>query len=198
MDDTTERRLRDADPLARRTSDDARDQEWLTDTARAVTTQAPPSRRPRARILVAAAAAAVLAATVGGFLLMGGEDDAQPVATLPTVTELELPANDPMAMCVVFSVDALAEAPMAFGGEVVEKDGEQVLLDVDTWYRGGDTDQVRLTAPDISKALLGGTIDFAVGQRYLLTAYDGNVNYCGFSGPWSQEMADAYAAAFGG
>ena len=36
-----------------------------------------------------------------------------------------------------------------------------------------------------------------MGSRYLVTAYDGTVNYCGFSGPWTQEMADAYAAAFG-
>ena len=45
---------------------------------------------------------------------------------------------------------------------------------------------------------LGGSIDFQVGSRYLVTAYDGIVNYCGFSGPWTQELADAYAAAFAG
>jgi hypothetical protein len=35
-----------------------------------------------------------------------------------------------------------------------------------------------------------------VGARYLVTATDGTVNGCGFSGPWTQEMADTYAAAF--
>jgi hypothetical protein len=40
-------------------------------------------------------------------------------------------------------------------------------------------------------------IDFQVGSRYLVTALDGTVNYCGFSGLWTQELADTYAAAFG-
>jgi hypothetical protein len=199
MDENTERRLRDADPLARRTPDAERDQEWLRETAGSVATQAPPSRRARGRLLVAAAAVAVLAATAGGFLLRDGDDAKTPaVAPPPTVTDLSLPASDPMAMCEMFSVEALAKSPMAFGGEVVENDGDQVLLDVETWYRGGDSDQVRLTAPDVSVALLGGSIEFEVGERYLLTAYDGRVNYCGFSGPWTQEMADAFRAAFGG
>jgi hypothetical protein len=197
MDETTERRLRDADPITRRTPDETRDQEWLLDTARSATADAPAPRRSRALALVAAAAAVVLAATAGGFLLRGNDTKAPTVAAPPTVTDLSLPVNDPMAMCIVFSVEELAKAPMALEGEVVEMDGDSVLLDVTTWYRGGDTDQVQLTAPDISAALLGGTIEFEVGSTYLLTAYDGYVNYCGFSGAWSQELADAYAAAFG-
>ncbi len=197
MDDTTERRLRDADPLARRTPDEARDQEWLRETADSVTA-APTARRPRGRLLVAAAAAAVLAASAGGLLLRGGDDpETPPAAAAPTVTELRMPANDAMGMCIVYTVEELAKAPVALGGEVTDVDGETVLIDVDTWYRGGDADQVRLTAADTSQTSLGYSIDFQEGERYLITAYDGTVNVCGFSGPWTQEMADDYAAAFG-
>ncbi len=200
MDPTTERRLRDADPLARRTTDETRDQDWLSEAAQSATTR-PPSRRPRAVVLVAAAAAVVLAAAAGGFLLRGTDDSSGSTdgstTAAPTVTDLTLGAEDTMAMCMALSDDALSPMPVAFGGEVSEKTGDEVLIDVDTWYRGGDTDQVRLTAPDTSMTSLGVGIDFQVGSRYLVTALDGAVSYCGFSGPWTQELADAYAAAFG-
>ena len=159
----------------------------------------PRSRRPRAVTLVAAAAAVVLAAAAGGYLLRGGDDGNGGGATVaaPTVTDLTLPPGDVMQSCIAFSVETLAPMPVAFGGEVVEKTDGEILVDVETWYRGGDSDQVRLTAPDMSMTSLGGSIDFQVGSRYLLTAADGTVNYCGFSGPWTQGMADAFAAAFG-
>jgi hypothetical protein len=35
-----------------------------------------------------------------------------------------------------------------------------------------------------------------VGSRYLVTATNGTVNYCGFSGLWSQELANGFADAF--
>lgn len=215
MDDTTESRLRDADPLSRRTTDDPRDQEWLRDTAAAAASQPPRSKRPRGVVLVAAAAAVVLAAAAGGFLLRGGDepartatdttthtatDTATDTATVaaPAVSDLSLPPNDSMGMCLAFSVEELAKAPVAFGGEVTEISGDEVLVDVEQWYRGGESDQVRLTAPDTSMTSLGYSIDFEVGSRYLISAYDGVVNICGFSGPWTQEMGDAYAEAFGG
>lgn len=208
--DPTERRLRDADPLARRT-DDARDQDWLAAASVSAATQQEPQqhsgRRPRLVVLGAAAAAVVLAATAGGFLLRGDDgatgvdggeagDDPASVAA-PTVTDLTLGAEDTMAMCMAVSADALSPMPVAFSGEVTEEADDEVLIDVDTWYRGGDTDQVRLTSPDMSMTSLGSGIDFTVGSRYLVTALDGTVSYCGFSGPWTQELADAYAAAFG-
>jgi hypothetical protein len=203
MDDTTERRLRDADPLLRRTTDESRDQDWLRDTAASAASQPPRSKRPRGVVLVAAAAAVVLAAAAGGFLLRGGDEPAgtatdTPDVAPPSVTDLALPPNDSMGMCLAFSVEELAKAPVAFGGAVTEMAGDEVLVDVERWYRGGDSDQVRLTAPDTSMTSLGYSIDFEVGSRYLISAYDGVVNICGFSGPWTQEMGDAYAEAFGG
>jgi hypothetical protein len=201
MDDhTTERRLRDADPLARRTDDESRDQDWLRETARSAASQPPRSTRRRGVVLVAAAAAVVLAATAGGFLLRGGDDTKKTTTTVaaPTVTDLALPPSNTMGMCLAFSVEELAKAPVAFGGEVTEKSSDQVLVEVEKWYRGGDSDQVRLTAPDTSMTSLGYSIDFQVGERYLITAYDGVVNVCGFSGPWTQDMGEAFDTAFAG
>ena len=162
-------------------------------------TQEQRSRRPRVLVLGAAAAAAVIAAAAGGFVVRGGDDrpargnDAAPV----TVTELAMAPDTPsMSSCIAFSVDVLADMPVAFSGEVTERTSDHVLITVDTWYRGPDSDQVKLLAPDMSMTSLGDTVEFREGSRYLVTATDGTVNYCGFSGPWSQDLADAFATAF--
>jgi hypothetical protein len=199
MDPTLERRLRDADPLARRTADESRDQDWLLETARTTVTHSPRPRRPRALVLGVAAAAVALAAAAGGAYLRGGDDADGGGTTVaaPTVTDLSLGTQDAMAMCIQFTVETLSPMPVAFSGEVTEKSADAIVIDVDTWYRGGDSEQVRLQAPDMSVTSLGSSIDFQEGSRYLVTATDGTVNYCGFSGPWTQDLADAYATAFG-
>ena len=43
-----------------------------------------------------------------------------------------------MAMCIMFSVEELAKAPVAFEGTVHLRGGDTVTLDVDTWFKGGD------------------------------------------------------------
>ncbi len=200
MEPTLEQRLRDADPLGRRTNaDQTRDQLWLRETSKSIRTREPRSRKPKALVIGAAAAAVVVAAAFGGLIMRDTADtthgDNNDAAA--TVTELAMAPDTPsMSSCIAFSVDALAAMPLAFSGEVTQRTADHVLIDVDTWYRGGDTDQVRLLAPDMSMTSLGDVVDFQDGQRYLVTATSGTVNYCGFTASWSQSMADAYAAAF--
>jgi hypothetical protein len=198
MNRELERRLRSADPLLDQTVDKASDQEWLSSKAADVVSQKARPRVPTRRI-AAAAAALVLAVTAGGVVAIGlaaGDDPGErPSATM---TELALAAETPsMSSCIPFSVESLAPMPMAFSGEVTQRTGTYVLIDVDIWYRGGDTDQVKLLAPDLSQTSLGDLVDFRDGSRYLVTATDGTVNYCGFTALWSHEMADAFLTAFG-
>ena len=146
------------------------------------------------RWLVGIAAAAALVLAVGGVIaLTGGGTD--PVASGPPL-ELTAGGEDPMAMCIVFSVEELAKAPLAFEGTVTTVEGDTVTLDVDHWFKGGDAGQVILNAPQGMEALIAG-IPFEVGGQYLITAYDGNVNYCGFSGPSTPDLRSAYEQAFG-
>jgi hypothetical protein len=147
--------------------------------------------------LLAAAAAAVLAAVVGGFSLLGdgatpGSGDGQ-----PTTLALELPPGDVAMSCIQFDVQFLREMPVALAGTVTALDPGRVSLDVDRWYKGGSADRVTIDVPVNNSAALDG-VDFREGERYLLTATDGTVNGCGFSGPASAELESAYGAAFGG
>jgi len=148
----------------------------------------------QSRWLVGVAAAAALVVAVGGAIALTG-DGTDPVASTPPLS-LNAGGEDPMAMCIVFSVEELAKAPIAFEGTVTTVEGETITLDVDEWFKGGDATQVVLNAPAGMEALIAG-IPFEVGGQYLITAYGSDVNYCGFSGPSTPELRTAFEQAFG-
>ena len=148
------------------------------------------AERNNTRRWLPAAAALVLVAGLAAAFALGGGGASQPLV-------LSAGHDDPMAMCIQFSVDELAKAPVAFEGVVTSADGESIELDVTQWFKGGDADTVVLEAPSGMEALIGG-VPFAEGESYLITAYDGTVNYCGFSGPATADLREAFQAAFGG
>lgn len=155
----------------------------------------PLRRRPRA-ILAAAASVAVLALGIGiGVSQVGGSSD-----PAPTTMALKAPGGDPMMMsCLAFDPAALRTMQVAFGGTVTALDKSTVTIDVDRWFKGGDADRVTVALPpgDISPALIPG-VDFVKGERFLVTAAEGTVNGCGFSGPATVDYEKSFNEAFGG
>lgn len=158
--------------------------------------QAEERSAPRRTWAIAVAAAAALVLAVAGGLALTGGDTPIPAEGVPPLA-LNAGEEDVMAICIMFSPEELERsAEIAFEGTVTDVDGPTVALAVDTWFRGGDgaTDVV-LNAPPGMEALIGG-IPFEVGDRYLVSAQAGNVNYCGFSGPSTPELQAAFAEAF--
>jgi hypothetical protein len=159
-------------------------------------TEEPDTRLKPSRWLIGVAAAAALVVAVGGAIALTGETSGDPVAQDPPLV-LNAGGEDVMASCIMFSVEELAKAQVAFEGTVVTVEGDAVTLDVGEWFKGGEASQVVLNAPQGLEALIAG-FPFEVGSQYLITAYDGNVNYCGFSAPSTPEMKAAFEQAFGG
>ncbi len=158
---------------------------------------APTQERPTRSRWLAVAAAAVVVLGIGVVAAVGGGGSTPPttaVAAGPPL-QLALPGSDPMAMCIQFDVAFLAEMPVAFEGTVTSVDADRITVSVDHWYRGGEAQVVELTATQGMEALIGG-IDFTEGDQYLITATDGNVNYCGFSGPATPDLRAAFDEAF--
>lgn len=150
---------------------------------------------PRRTWTVAVAAVAVLIVAVAGGIALSGRDENPPVAAAPPV-KLSAGVEDTMSICIAFSPEELERGTqLAFAGTVTAVNGPAVTLTVDTWYRGGDAAEAVLNAPEDMEALIGG-IPFEVGSQYLISAVDGNVNYCGFSGPATPELTAAYEEAF--
>ena len=156
-------------------------------------TKAPQKRR--AWTLAVSGVAAVSIAVVG-FLTAGGYFEREPSPIVAAPVEFSLGENDSMAMCLAFDVEILRPMEVAFEGTATAVDGDTVTLKVDHWYKGGDAESVSLVGTQGLEALIDG-ISFEVGEQYLITATDGNVNYCGFSGISTPDLRAAFDEAFG-
>jgi hypothetical protein len=155
-------------------------------------TSAPPTApsRHRARRWIFGGAGLGTAAAVAGILAVTGGNPAT-----PTAVQLGIGAEDLMASCMPVSADVLDDMPIAFAATAVSVEGEIVTLDVTQWFVGGDSDQVILTATAGMEALIGG-IEFEPGGTYLVSATDGVVNFCGYTGAATPELQAVYDAAF--
>jgi hypothetical protein len=166
-----------------------------------IVTGGPSGSRRWAVLAGAAAAVAVLA--VGAIAMTGGGDDepevADPVSTQPdklSVLELSSGNDDIMASCMRVDATIVAQNPIAFKGTVTMADAGVVQLTVDEAYAGVDAQAVTLNAPEGMEALIGG-VAWEVGGQYLVSAWDGTVNYCGQTGPATPELQAIYDEAFG-
>jgi hypothetical protein len=146
------------------------------------------------------AAAAVAAVAIGVVAFDGGDDDAPQVADDQpgklTVLDLSSGVDDAMAMCIALDPTIIAQSQVAFKGTVTAADAGVVQLTVDDAYVGVDAQAVTLSAPDGMQALIGG-VEWEVGGEYLVTAWDGVVNYCGQTGPATPELQAMFDQAFG-
>lgn len=193
-DDELAARLRAADPATH----DAAPSSWLDDLVEDTmsTPDTTPGTTRRWLPLAAAAAVLVLGAGAAGFALNSGDDSADPPVAAPTVTDLTLPASDINQSCARVEVAFLQGADLAFDGTAVEVGDGVVTLDVSRWFKGEETDQVRLQAPEPGQLALIDAVEFVQGERYLVTASRGMVSSCGFSAAYSPELEDLFEQAF--
>lgn len=145
----------------------------------------------------------------------GGADTAADGATTPTASESTSdPASDPAAgssapvveltadpsaagKCALPSAETLAGFDTAFEGTVTSLDDGTATLAVDQWYAGGDgASSVTVTTPSKALGDLLMAVDFQADQTYLVSATDGRVTLCGFSGEKSAELEGLYQAAY--
>lgn len=150
------------------------------------TTQTP--TQPRSYRLAGAVAAA-LVVVVGGATMLGSLGAPEPLV-------LTANGGDAMAICAPFDPATLPDMGPAFAGTVVELTDSEATLEVDRWFSDGEAEVVEIAYTPGFEALIG-TPTLEVGQRYLITATDGVVNGCGYSGPATPEYEATFERAFG-
>ena len=143
------------------------------------------------RFRLVGAVAAALAVVIGGAAMFGLGSSQDPAPLVLTAN-----GSDSMAMCMPFDIAILEGMSPAFGGVVVELTDSVATLEVDRWFTGGDAEVVAINYTPGFEALIG-TPSLEVGQRYLITATDGVVNGCGYSGVATAEYEAAFEQAFG-
>ncbi|WP_121258392.1 hypothetical protein [Nocardioides ferulae] len=152
-----------------------------------------------------AAAAVVLIGGVATFAMVGSGDDqteppiagGSPTLAEPSVTVLAAPEPD-AGRCMVPNAEALAGQSLAFEGTVTEIADGVVVLEPERFYTGEVTDLVEVQAPASELQALLGAVQFEVDGDYLVSATDGRVTLCGFSGPATDDLRALYDEAFPG
>jgi hypothetical protein len=155
---------------------------------------APNRTRKAATWGLAAAAAAAIAV---GAAVVASDGGSTPTKA-PTTLALKLPDPAVMSSCIQFDVKYLKDMSPAFAGTVTSVSEGTVVLDVDKWYTGGSADRVQLSTPGANSSASLDGVQFEVGKKYLVTAAEGNVNGCGYSGLATPQLQSAYDEAFGG
>jgi hypothetical protein len=162
--------------------------------------------RNRLTWLVAAAAVAAIAA--GGAFAVNGlsgnnssppQADPKPSVTAPGNSTLAgtttvLGVSDQKGKCAVATPAILAQYDQAFQGTVTSVEGDTVTLDTTEVLNGEVGGTVQVTAPQGLDAMLG-SVDFQVGQDYLVAAYDGQMSIC-YSGSASGDLRSPFDKAF--
>ena len=149
-------------------------------------------RKPAA---LAAAAVAVVVLGVGVVVAASGDNGTKPKAKTNLALKVGSSGGPSLSTCVQFSVDTLKTFPVAFGATATAVTDSTVTLTVDHWYKGGSADVVTLT-PTSGVVSNEGGVEFAVDKHYLVTASDGTVTSCGFSGESTPDLERAFAEAF--
>lgn len=224
-DDELRALLRTADPARTLApADQAAVSELLEDImstdldARPDTAEATP-RRGRTTWLVAAAAATVIAGAAGLALsaLDSGSDPAPSAGPAPTApapsagsgvstvdpgagtgagtTELTAPTTTP-GRCAAPSAAFIAAQQQAFEGTVTAIEGDRVTLQTSEVFTGEVGQTVVVDAPAAAMQSLIQSTQFEVGGTYLVSATDGQVAVCGFSGRADGELQGIYDQAF--
>ncbi len=150
----------------------------------------------RRKLLILGVVAAIVVAIGSAALINKSSDDSASEPDAVSSLELSLGEGSTTASCIPFDVAVLAEMSPAFAASVTSVKGDTVTLAIDRWYTGGEASTVVLQAPSGMEALIDG-FDFKVDLQYLITATQGNVNFCGYSGIATPELSAAFEAAFG-
>jgi hypothetical protein len=159
------------------------------------TTAEPPSPRQRRRWPAYALGGVAAGVIALGIVALANDDD-EGGDEVATVATFDLPAGDPMAMCLAVSEYQPDASVGGFRGTVSEVGADTVTFDVAKWYRGGDADQVVLSVKDMPMVALDG-VEFQQGGDYLVAVMNGEVLICGLSGPYDATLAGYYDTWFG-
>lgn len=194
MDEQLRRRMQMADPSLETPADAP----WVRELLEATMSTPPVQTERRARLWAPAAAAVAALVALGGGYVLFNNDGGSSQKPSPTVMSLALPGGGGTSIgsCIPFDPKVLRDMPVALSGTATEVGTNMITLKVDHWYKGGSSDLVRLDHYDAATVSIAG-FEFARAKRYLITATGGAVNFCGYSGEWTADLANAFQTAFG-
>jgi hypothetical protein len=186
------------DPITSPRAQDLLERTMTTQTELMNESPTDPPRRRRGLTMVAAAS--VAAAGIVAAVVMTNDGPTAPAKkTNLTLTGPAAAAPGRPGVinsCIRFDVELLKAEPVAFAGTVTDVQPGSVTLDVTKWFKGGTADTVTVTTRDGGTIALDG-VEFVQGKDFLVSADQGTVATCGYSGPEDPTLRKAFEDAFG-
>lgn len=172
------------------------DDDTLTEESRRTGTR---GRSPLTWLVAVTVVLVIAGATLFALLGRDSDDDEPPSGTTSGAVApdtVELVAEVSSERCMLPDVGILRQQDLAFDGVVRSVAGGHATLEPTHFFAGDETGVVIVKAPDGDLQALLSAVDFREGERYLVSATDGRVTLCGFSGPHTEALAQLYAEAF--
>ena len=140
---------------------------------------------------------------VAGFLVLFGCSSNPSIAPRSDKAETT-GGSGALGSCVErYNVKTLAKRSFAFDGTVsgmkkasTETGADLVTFNVSHWYKGGSANQVTLKTHGVGGVTSAGSISGRSGERLLVTGEDDTLWTCGFTRPYSQDVAARWEATF--
>ena len=126
----------------------------------------------------------------------GADTNGAPTTQTSEGSTTRLRLSEAPGRCMAPNVRVLRAQEVAFEGTVTGIDGADVTLEVSRWYAGEETDLAVVQAPAEGMVALGYGTELVQGEDYLVSATDGEVTLCGFTGPVSDRLEALYAKAY--
>jgi len=149
----------------------------------------------RRRVLAAALGAAAVTVTAG--VIWNPTGTSAPVPATKATLALSLPDSTTVASCIPFDAAILKDIPVAFAAKATSVGSDTITLEVTHWYAGGTAQVITLSTPGANTSVALDGVTFRAGKDYLVSATDGTVTSCGYSGEASPALEQAYTSAYG-
>lgn len=147
--------------------------------------------------VAAGAFAAVAAIAVAAIVLTtGGNGDGATAANPDTD-----PTMDPglsLGSCLAYSIEELQLREFAFAGTATEVGEGTITFEVDEVYNGDPGETITLEGDTSLQNSMYSDFQFEVGEQYLVSGEDTFAWGCGYTQPYTEQLAAEWAAAFEG
>jgi hypothetical protein len=144
----------------------------------------------------------LLGAAAAGLLALGACSSGTIIGRSPRA-DAGLGSTSSGSCVEQYSRATLAKRDFAFDGTIEavakassETGADQMTFTVNRWYRGGPAREVTLSAYGVGTVTSAGSISGGIGDRLLVTGDDDSERICGFTQPYSAEVAAEWEATF--
>jgi hypothetical protein len=148
--------------------------------------------------VAAGAFAAVGAIAVAAVILVSGGGNGDGTTAANPDTDPTMGPDVSLGSCIGYTVEELQLREFAFAGTATDVGDGIITFEVDEVYNGDPGETITLEGDTSLMNSMYTDFQFEVGEQYLVSGEDTFAWGCGFTRPYTEDLAAEWAAAFEG